>query len=160
MAGLLHVAVGIAAKPLSPQTPLPLLVAAGLAIDLAYAGLALAGLEGAAQGAPYSHGIVGALGIAAAMGLVSGLALKRAGAGLAVGLVAFGHWVGDLISHPMFGNPSGVTLFPLDAARIGLGAYWTMPLALVIDLGSFAAALAFYLVWRKRRKVAAAPGGE
>ena len=74
---------------------------------------------------------------------------------LVIGLLAFSHWILDLIGWPMSViNPdaTGVPLLINDSITIGLGVYSTWFGALTMDIGVFVVGLAIYLHYKIRIK--------
>jgi hypothetical protein len=109
---------------------------------------------GASTSIPWSHGLfMSAAWSAAAFGLVL-LASRNTRTSLAVGCVAFSHWVLDFISHPMgLGSPQPPDL-PLlfgGSPKVGLGLYNFRSRCGAHGAGVFAAGIAFYLIRTRAR---------
>ena len=140
-----HFAVGLAARPLAPRVPLPLLLLAPLVMDVAWPILVALGIERAhvvpghldasplvLEHMPYSHSLVTGLGWALATALIYGLLSRdRRGALIVAGLV-LSHWLLDWISH----EPD-MPLLP-GGARYGLGLWRSLPGTLLTELAMFA----------------------
>src|SRR5690348_9677291 len=107
-----HFALGLAAKPLAPRVPLPVLLAAPQLMDLVWPILVGIGVERARiepghleaspmvlEHMPYSHSLVIGVGWALAAALVYGaLARDRRGA-IVVAALVLSHWLLDWIAH-------------------------------------------------------------
>ena len=149
-----HFAVGLAAKRVVPRASLGTLLAAAQLADLLWPVFLLVHAEhvlirpGATTAAPlvftsypYSHSLV-ALAVWATL-FAAGYAVARRN-GWAVPLVIFGlvlsHWVLDWVMHV---PDMPVTL--TGPARLGLGVWRSLPLTLVLELGTFAAGAVIYL---------------
>ena len=149
-----HFAVGLAAKRVAPRASLGTLFAAAQLADLLWPLFLLLHAEhvlirpGATTAAPlvftsypYSHSLV-ALAVWAAL-FAGGYAVARRN-GWSVPLVIFAlvlsHWVLDWVVHV---PDMPVTL--TGPARLGLGAWRSLPLTLVLELSAFAAGIAIYL---------------
>lgn len=138
MAGIVHVGVGFAAKPLAPKAPL---------WGLFY----LIGLESFAD-APYSHGLLMASVWSFLSGLVSARIFRSTRTGVVIGLTVFSHWVIDFITHPMTpGSAPDLPLLLAGSPKVGLGLYGMTPqMALaIIEIGSVLAGIAVYGLTRK-----------
>ncbi len=106
-----HFALAAGSKPSAKTVPLWALMVATYLLDILFMGLVSFGVESFAPMNPahpaygqviihayYTHSLVGALIIAAAAGLVGARFWGRNG-GLAIGTVAFSHWILDLVVH-------------------------------------------------------------
>ncbi len=148
-----HLGAGLAVKAVEPRWNLGLLFAAALFADLLLWTLVLAGVESVgapvqSEGAriltfafPYSHGALASAGwtLAAAMlGWISAgpATPRRARLACAIAIAVASHFLLDLVVHvpdlPVAGG---------DSAKLGLGLWRTMPVALAIELALAAAAL-------------------
>jgi membrane-bound metal-dependent hydrolase YbcI (DUF457 family) len=130
MSGLGHLAVGLAAKPSTPEVPLWLLLAASETNDLLYFVFSSVGLEAKAgftmdlvHGVsyvrqsinPWSHGLfMSILWSALAAVLAYIFYRSRRSAGI-VALVVFSHWILDFLMH------SNLPLFFEGGPLLGLG---------------------------------------
>ena len=152
-----HIGAGLLAKRIAPRLNLGVALFAALFADILLWALVLAGVESVGQpqvagGArfftfvfPYSHGLVASIAWTA-LAAVAGWFLVAPGAGRsarvagALALAVLSHFVLDLLVHvpdlPLVGG---------DSARIGLGLWRLMPVALVLELLLAGVALAFYL---------------
>ncbi|HWO17725.1 MAG TPA: hypothetical protein VNO30_03080 [Kofleriaceae bacterium] len=146
-----HFAVGLAARPLAPRVPLPVLLLAPLVMDVAWPVLVAVGVERARiepghlaasplvlEHMPYSHSLVAGLGWALATALIYGaLARDRRGA-IVVAALVLSHWLLDWITH----EPD-MPLVP-GGGRYGLGLWRSLPGTLVTELVMFAAGAWLY----------------
>src|SRR5579859_706552 len=161
-----HFGFAAAVKSREPQCPLWALMLATAWLDVVFVPLYLAGVEtieaapGASGGyggaiihADYTHSVVGALLLSAVFGGAGAAAWGRRN-GLVLGLVAFSHWVLDLVVHrgdmPILpGNLGGLP-------KLGFGL-WRVPLAsMSVELALVVAGA--WLYWRAARAAAAAAG--
>ncbi len=107
---------------------------------------------------PWSHGLLMSI-IWSLLALVAGLLIYRDKcSGVVIGLLVFGHWILDFISHPMgVGNhtPDLPLLFE-GSPRVGLGLYNTLPGMIISELGLLALGILIYMwaVKSVRRDVA------
>lgn len=103
--------------------------------------------------ADYTHSLIGALALSAVFGALGALRWgKRSGVALAI--VAFSHWVLDLVVHrsdlPLLPGNAG------DLPRLGFGL-WRVPwLAMSVELALVAAGA--YAYWRAASEAAATEG--
>ena len=149
-----HLGAGLAVKAVEPRWNLGVLFAAALFADLLLWTLVLAGVESPgppvqSDGAriltfafPYSHGALASTGWALAAGLLGWFAAgpdapRRARLACALAIAVASHFLLDLVVHvpdlPVAGG---------DSAKIGLGLWRAMPVALAVELALAAAALA------------------
>lgn len=148
-----HHAVALAAKPLAPRTPLTLLLAAALFLDLLWPLFLLAGTEQVAiepgntavtplnfVSYPYTHSLLTSIGWGVLFGGVYfTLTRERIGA-VWLALLVVSHWVLDFASH----RPD-LPLFPGDARRYGLGLWYSIPATMIVEILMFAAGILIYL---------------
>lgn len=141
-----HYAVALGAKRAAPNTSLGTLVMASQFIDLLWPVLLLAGIEHVRlepgntvvtpldfYDYPVSHSLVGVLLWGAVVGGVY-FALRRSWKNsLVIGLAVVSHWFLDLIVH----RPDLPLHFAGDT-RVGFGAWNSLPLTLVLELGLLA----------------------
>ncbi len=148
-----------------PRAPsLPALFVAAQLTDIAFFGLALAGIERLRivpgitvmngmdlYHMPYTHSLLGSLAFALAMGLAMHWMTGRAMAAVLAGAVVASHWFLDLLVH----RPD-LTLAGMPP-KLGLGL-WNHPLiAIPLELALFVGS---FLLWRKSRgKRAGKPAG-
>jgi len=151
-----HIGAGLALKRFEPRLNLGALLFAALFADALLWVLVLLGIESigtpvdAGHGKfftfvfPYSHGLAASLGWSALAGLVGWLAptgvTGRARLAGALAAAVFSHFVLDFIDHvpdmPLLGEGS---------AKLGLGLWRHMPLAIAVELVITGAGLALYL---------------
>jgi hypothetical protein len=145
-----HYGVSFAAKAADKRLPLWLLFIAVQWLDVVWSGLVMLNVEklnviqGFTEGSsldlyymPYTHGLIGALTLSAALGTVVALFLhdRRIAAGAIIAGAVFSHWLLDLIVHvedlPLLGNAFKVGFglwrhvwlsFPLEIAILAAGA--------------------------------------
>ena len=158
MAGLTHLGVGLAAKPVASKIPLALLIVSAYAIDIIWGVFFLAGIERLSQPGmtvfnPWSHGLF----MASVWSLLAGLLAWRIGGsrrtGVIIGLLVFSHWLVDFVSHPMtavFPDDTGLPIFFADAPLVGLGVWRTQLGVAIGEYGIFVLGLLIYLVTLRR----------
>lgn len=147
-----HFAVGFAAKPLAPRVSLGALFLAAQFLDLLWPTLLLLGVERVAIAPgitavtpldfshyPWSHSLL----MVALWGALFALAYRAVAGDRRAALTSFGlvvsHWLLDALVH----RPD-LPLSPGGAARIGLGAWDSLPLTLAIELSLLAAGVWLY----------------
>jgi hypothetical protein len=150
-----HYAGALAAKAIEPRAPLWSYVLACQAIDIAWGGLIMAGVErvtvdhslpGSAlvlSHMPYTHSLPAAALWSVGMALVLGLLLKLPKrAGLFIGLAALSHWFLDFLVH----RPDLPLLW--EGPKVGLGLWDHAVLEQAIEMGLLAVAGAAW-AWRR-----------
>jgi hypothetical protein len=166
MAAIVHVAVGLASRPLSKKVPVGLLIVAAELLDILAIGFSVIGLEKNGF-APWSHGLFMAGVWTVLIAIIGWLLYGSSRTGLLLGSLVFSHWLIDFITHPMgavFGGrplPADLPLFFEGSARVGLGVYnYSIVAAYAIEYGSMLAGIAVYVVYvvRHRRKAKSLPG--
>jgi hypothetical protein len=147
-----HYAVALGAKRVTPRVSLGTLFLATQLIDLLWPIFLLLGLEHVRidpgntlmtpldfYDYPITHSALGALLWAGAIGGAY-LAIKRSlRSATIVALVAFSHWLLDLISH----RPD-LPLFPGGTARYGFGLWNSFAGSLLVEVGLFVAGIWLY----------------
>lgn len=158
MAGIAHLSFGFAGKWLSDKVPLFVLLIFSELIEILWFIFWLTGVEGAA-GAPWSHGLLMSVIWSLAAALVMIPVFKDVKAGLAIGIVTFGHWILDFITHPMGaimkGEPAAPDLFLAfyNSPRVGLGLYnYSLIVAIIFELAFLGIGILSYLIYTKRKK--------
>jgi membrane-bound metal-dependent hydrolase YbcI (DUF457 family) len=161
-----HFGFAALVKARERQTPLWALMLACQWLDVVFVPLFAAHLESlvpvaGSQGgygeniiyADYTHSLLGALALSAALGALGALWWGRR-SGVVLGAVAFSHWGLDLVVHR-----GDLPLLPGDAGhlpRLGFGL-WRLPwLALTVELLLVAGGA--YAYWRAASETAAAAG--
>ncbi|HVM75674.1 MAG TPA: hypothetical protein VMT75_08530 [Candidatus Saccharimonadales bacterium] len=160
-----HFAVGFAAKPVAPRVPLFLLLLATMSLDFLFMALAYCGVSDPTS---WSHGLfmsaVWSIAIAAVMGAI----YRDRRAGLVVGAMIAGHWVLDLVSHPIpfssfswwtwkwdYGQPLPPDLPVMfgSSPRMGFGLYNRMSAveATLLEAAMLALGILIYVRYRKNR---------
>ena len=145
-----HIAVGLAAKPVAPKAPLGALLVSATAIDTLWGVFAIAGIEtmptSEISSVPWSHGLFMAAVWAIAGSAVAFLLSRDRKTGIVIGLLVFSHWVLDFISWS-----STLPLLFGGSPKVGLGLYDSIAVALITDLGLFAAGITIYLASTRTR---------
>ena len=152
-----HLGAGLAVKAAEPRWNLGALLAAALFADLLLWALVLAGVESVGApvrsgGArfftfafPYSHGALASAGWTLAAAMVGWIAAgpgtpRRARLACALAIAVASHFLLDLVVHvpdlPIAGG---------DSAKLGMGLWRAMPVALAVELLMAAGALAYCL---------------
>jgi hypothetical protein len=148
-----HYGLAFAAKRAVPRTSLGTLALATQLLDEVWPIFVLAGLERVrvAPGLmaanpldfeyyPYSHSLLGAIGWSILLGVVY-FAIRRGRRSAAIiGLLVLSHWLLDVPMH----RPD-LQLWPGSAVRVGLGAWRSIWLTIVLELAVFLGGLAVYL---------------
>ena len=161
MSGIGHLAVGFAAKPLSPRIPLWVYLVASETNDLLYFAFAATGLEKSVATTmnftegirylepvanPWSHGLFMSAVWAFLAGIFAGWIYRDRWSGLILGLVVFSHWIFDFLMH------SNLPLFFEGSPQLGIGLENTGPgfIAITIfDLVVLAVGITLYFRFRK-----------
>lgn len=146
-----HLAVGFAAKKLSPRTSLGTLILAAEWVDLVFPVFVLAGLEhvGVRRSAnpfltldlsdyPITHSLVAGIGWALLLGGIALRFSREVRAGLVVGGAVLSHWVLDFVSH----TPD-LPLWP-GGPVVGLGLWRSVGATVTVEGLMFAAGLWLY----------------
>jgi hypothetical protein len=148
-----HFGVGFGAKRAAPRVSLGTMFLAAQFLDLLWPTLLLLGIERvriepgattvtplAFEHYPVSHSLVAALGWAVLVGGIQFLARRRRRDALVVGVLVISHWILDLIVH----RPD-LPILPNDRVMVGLGAWSSLPLTLVIEVPLFLAGVWLYV---------------
>ena len=137
-----HIGVALAAARLEPRVNVGALTVASLLLDVLLWLFVLMGWESVSIPStfsathqpefvfPYSHSVLAGVGWSALAGLLA-LALcrdRRSWSALVVGGVVFSHWLLDVLVHRPEMPVAGAT-----SARLGLGLWNHMPLALLVE---------------------------
>lgn len=158
-----HLAVGLAAKPLTPKVPLWVLLVASEALDLLSIGFIAVGIEQVSEtttdfqqgikvltpgSIPWSHGLFMSVVWSLVATVIIFLIYKERRAGIIVGLVVFSHWLLDLVVH----LPDLPLLFE-GSPVVGLGLWSTGPGLLIAVLLEIVLLVAGFLIyWRTRKQ--------
>lgn len=153
-----HFAIGVAAKPFTPELPIWALFLAPQALDLVFLPLTAIGLEGSSHGdygqseidAAYSHSMFGALAIAGLVFLAARRIWKSDRNAWILSALALSHWFIDLLVHhkdlPVLpGNLGDLPLF-----GFGLWDYSRAIFGIEVLLATVGAGL--YLNWARSQK--------
>ena len=164
MAGIAHVAVGLAAKPLIPEVTVGWLILGTFVLDILYFAFLAVGLEvwpanPAAHPPWWDHSLLMAVVWSVLFGLLASWLGRhsryRTRIGVVFGLLVFSHWVLDWITHPMTAlaaSDKGIPLAFVNSPLVGLGLYRSITAVWVTEIGATLVGLAIYIVWRVRRK--------
>jgi len=163
MSGIGHLAPGFAAKSVTPQVPIWVLLLAGETNDILYFLFSSFGIEQKAvitvmdfnQGVkyltpgsnPWSHGLFMSAIWAMIAAAVAFLFYRDRRTGVVVGLVVFSHWILDFLMH------SNLPLFFDGSLQVGLGLENSgtgFLLMTVLDLVLLAVGISIYFRARKR----------
>lgn len=147
-----HFGVAFGAKRVAPRVSLGMLFLAGQFLDLLWPTLLLAGAERVriAPGIttvtpldfeyyPISHSLLAVAGWAVLVGGSHFLLRQQGRAALVMGALVLSHWVLDLLVH----RPD-LPLMPGDSTLVGLGAWSSLPLTLLLELPLFALGVGLY----------------
>jgi membrane-bound metal-dependent hydrolase YbcI (DUF457 family) len=148
-----HFAVGLAAKRLTPQVSLGVLVAAPLLLDLLWPVFLSFGLEtvriepGITQVTPldlhdypYSHSLLMAIVWSVLFGAVVGHLKQSVRVALVGGALVFSHWLLDFVTH----RPD-MPLYPGSDTYVGLGLWHSLVGTLLVEVSLFIAGVAVYV---------------
>jgi hypothetical protein len=167
MSGLGHLAAGLAAKPLVPEVPLWVLLAAGETNDVLYFAFTAAGLEKPAEMTmslqhgvtyltqaqdPYSHGLLMSMVWSLAALALARLVFKKWRPAAAIVLAVASHWLLDFLMH------SNLPLAFNGSPGVGLGLENSGPgfiFMTVLDLTLLSVSLWFYLSKRRHAPIGA-----
>ena len=140
-----HFGAGFGAKKLAPRTSLGTLFLAAQFIDLLWPNLLLLGVErvrivpGATtvtpldfEHYPVSHSLAAVVAWAVLIGSVHFLLRRQRRDALILAALVVSHWILDLIVH----RPD-LPVLPDDDLRVGLGAWSSLPLTLLIEVPLF-----------------------
>lgn len=148
-----HFGIGFSAKSVAPKVSLGSLFLAAQFLDLLWPTLLLLGIEKVrvAPGAtvvtpllfehyPISHSLVTASGWAALVGGSHFLLKRKRIAAVVLGVLVISHWILDLIVH----QPD-LPLFPGSATVVGLNAWSSLPMTLIVEGALFAFGVWLYV---------------
>jgi hypothetical protein len=148
-----HYATGLAAKKISPITPLPLLLLAAQFIDHLWPLFVMAGIERVAivpgitaftpldfTYYPWTHSLLGAVVWGVLFGAAVFMFRKDRREAILLGALAPSHWLLDLLSH----RPD-LPVFPGVDLVVGMGLWNSVPATLGVELAMFATGIALYI---------------
>lgn len=160
MAGVAHIGIGFAAKPLAPKVHLWVLLVASELLDILWLAFYVTGIDkdvSMERASPYSHGLFFASLWAIIAGLVAAAVYRDQRSGVVVGLLVFSHWLLDLITHPMGAIFGGLALSPDlpiffgGSRRVGFGLYnHSFLLAVITDMAIFLIGVSIYRNYKKK----------
>ncbi len=163
MSGIGHLAAGFAAKPVAPQAPLWVLLAASETNELLYFLFTAIGVEQKVvttmdfnQGVrhltsssnPWSHGLFMSIVWSVLAAGIAFLVYRNRRTAGTIGLVVFSHWGLDFLMH------SNLPLFFDGSPLVGIGLENSGPgfiFITLLDLGLIAGGITIYLATRKRK---------
>ena len=168
MAGLTHMAVGLAAKPAAPRIPLAVLIVSAYTIDLVWSVFYFLAIEqmpepGVETVSYWSHSLFMSVVWSLLAGVIVWFISRNSRTSLFIGLLVFSHWLIDFISHPMtavFPNATGLPLFFEGSPLVGLGLWGTQLGVTVGEYGSLALGVIIYLgtfIYLRKQKNKLAP---
>ncbi len=147
-----HFGVGFGAKRIAPRVSLGTLFLAAQFLDLLWPTLLLLGLERvriepgittvtplAFEHYPISHSLLAVFGWAAVVGALHFWLKGDRKAALVLGALVVSHWLLDLVVH----RPD-LPLMPGDSPLVGLNAWSSLPLTLLLESSLFALGVWFY----------------
>jgi hypothetical protein len=147
-----HFGVGFGAKTLAPKVSLGTLFAAAQFLDLLWPTLLLLGVEkvrivpGATvvtplvfEHYPVSHSLVAVVGWAVLVGTIHFVLKRKRVAAAVLGILVISHWLLDAIVH----QPD-LPIIPGAATAVGLNAWSSLPVTLVIEGSLFASGVWLY----------------
>jgi membrane-bound metal-dependent hydrolase YbcI (DUF457 family) len=148
-----HYGVAFGAKRVAPRTSLGTLAFAAQFLDELWPILLLLGVERAHivpglmaanpisfDSYPFSHSLATATLWSILIGAIYFALQRNARGGWVVGVAVLSHWLLDVPMH----RPD-LPLWPGGLTRVGLGAWNSVPLTVVLDYGVFAVGLALYM---------------
>ena len=148
-----HYGLAFAAKRAAPRTSLGTFVLATELLDELWPIFLLLGLEQVRVSPgvlaanplefvhyPITHSLAGAIGWSVLLGLLYYALRRDRWSATVVGLLVLSHWFLDLPMH----RPD-LPLWPGSVVRVGLGAWRSIPLTIVIELAVFIPGLVVYL---------------
>jgi membrane-bound metal-dependent hydrolase YbcI (DUF457 family) len=147
-----HFGIGFGAKAAAPKVSLGSLFLAAQFLDLLWPALLLLDIEHVrvSPGAtavtpllfehyPYSHSLLAAAGWAVAVGCIYLLLRRNSPGAIVLGMLVISHWGLDAIVH----RPD-LPLFPGSTTMIGLNAWASLPLTVLIEISLFTAGVWLY----------------
>ncbi len=155
MAGLGHIGLGFAAKPITARVHLAVLLIATELVDILWSFFYFTGIDHGSIGinsSPWSHGLFMSVIWSLLAALLAVRIYHNYRAGIVIGLLVFSHWMVDFITHPMgaiFGGnplPPDLPLFFNDSPKVGLGLYnHSFTIAITTDIGMLVIGLVIYV---------------
>lgn len=161
MAGLGHIGLGFAAKPITPKVHLIVLIIATELIDILWGVFYFSGIDHDKFGiasSPWSHSLFMAVIWSVLAAIIADHIYHDHRSGITIGLLVFSHWLIDFITHPMgaiFGGkplPPDIPLFFNGSSNVGLGLYnHSFTIAIVTDIGMLIIGIVIYVLFRMNR---------
>lgn len=156
MAGIEHMALGMALKPIAPKANVISLMVAAEILDL----LCIPFYFLNPQSIALTHGLFMACFWSILFGLLAYLIYREKKTSLVFAFLILSHWVLDFITHPMtfiFPNQTTPDL-PLlfdGSMKVGLGLYKTLPGIIISNIVLCGTAITIYIRYRLNHKRAA-----
>jgi len=160
MAGLAHMGVSLAAKPIAPKMPLVVLLVSAYVIDIVWSIFFFAGIEHLPTPSlvatnPWSHGLFMSVIWSVIAALVASFISSNFRTSLVIGLLVFSYWVVDFISYPMrfvFPTDSGLPLLFDGSPTVGLGLWSSQIGVNVGEYGTLILGIVIYILTLRRLK--------
>ncbi|MFX0121609.1 MAG: hypothetical protein ACFFB2_06365 [Promethearchaeota archaeon] len=160
MAGLTHLAIGLASKRISPRISVWMLILCAYLIDILFLIFMIVGIEqlplsDQVGSAPWSHSLFMAIVWSVLATIIALRLTSDSRTSITLGLLVFSHWVIDFISQPMTyifpNNPSSPLLHPFGGAlSLGLGVWSTGIGVLLGEFGSLIICTTIYFFsWKQ-----------
>ena len=160
MAGLGHLGLGFAAKPLVPKVHLVVLLIATELIDILWGIFYFTGIDRGnidANSSPWSHSLSMSVIWSVLAAILVGCIYHDNRSGIVTGLLVFSHWVIDFITHPMGAIFGGTPLSPdlplffNSSHKMGLGLYnHSFAIAIATDIGMLLLGVTIYFFNRNK----------
>jgi hypothetical protein len=160
MAGLGHLGLGFAAKPIVPKVHLVVLLIATELIDVLWGIFYFTGIDRGnpdMNSSPWSHSLFMSVIWSVLAALLVGRIYHNRRSGIVTGLLVFSHWLTDFITHPMgavYGGtplPPDLPLFFNSSHKVGLGLYnHSFTIAIATDIGMLISGIIIYLCYRNK----------
>jgi membrane-bound metal-dependent hydrolase YbcI (DUF457 family) len=154
-----HFGTGLAAKKIDERPSLGTLFFAAQFVDLLWPLFILAGIEKVKIEPgntvftplnfiyyPFSHSLLGAIFWALLFGATYYLFKKNFKTSLLLGVLVFGHWVLDFLSHR-----ADLPLVPWSDYKVGLGLWNSLPLTIIVEGLIFCIGAWFYISYAKAK---------
>lgn len=153
-----HYAVGFAAKKWAPKVSLGSLVVGAIFLDLLWPLFLMLDMEhfrvqpGITAVSPFdfydyplSHSLFMVLAWSLLVGLIYLAATKDERGGVVMGLLVLSHWGLDLVVHRPDLGLWPVEMSNMVMTKLGLGLWSSFPGTLIVEIGLFAAGIAYYM---------------
>ena len=160
MPAIAHIGIGLAAKRVTPDIHVGLLILAAEFIELIFVSLWVIGLEYPPQTdgppyAPYTHSILSGLMWSVIAGMFSSIFSKNIRINIFIGLLVFSHTILDMIASPKLAFYPSDTPLPFffdDSVRFGFGLWKSTTIAAIGEIGIVIAGLFIYFMTKRKLK--------